>query len=226
MTFSLIARCARTRQFGIVVSSSSIAVPARCGRWARAHVGVVATQNITDPGLGQLGLDLLAQGCGAQSVLDQIRAATPHAAFRQLAVLDANGATAYFTGAHTLGIHAMQQGDGCLASGNMLKHAGVPKAMVDRFLASPGDTLSVRLLAALRAGVDAGGEAGPVKSAGLLVVDRFTWPVVDLRVDWHDDPVGELERIWSVYAPQMEDYIVRAVDPGSAPGYGVPGDPR
>jgi uncharacterized Ntn-hydrolase superfamily protein len=120
----------------------------------------------------------------------------------------------------------MQQGDGCLASGNMLKHSGVPKAMVDRFCASPGDALAARLLAALRAGVDAGGEAGPVKSAGLLVVDRFTWPVADLRVDWHDDPVTELERIWSVYAPQMDDYIVRAVDPGSAPGYGVPGDPR
>jgi uncharacterized Ntn-hydrolase superfamily protein len=226
MTFSLIARCPRTGQFGVAVSSSSIAVPARCGRWARAHVGVVATQNITDPGLGDLGLTLLAQGFGARAVLEQLCRATPHTGYRQLAVLDAHGNTAYFTGEHTLGLHAMHEGEGAIACGNLLANTGVPKAMIDRFAATRDAPLAERLLRALRAGLDAGGEAGPVKSAGLYVVDRFVWPVADLRVDWHDDPISELENVWSVYAPQMNDYISRAVDPSQAPGYGVPGDPR
>ena len=226
MTFSLIARCPRTGQFGIAVSSSSIAVPARCGRWVRAHVGAVATQNITDPALGELGLTLLAQGFGARAVLEQLCRATPHTEYRQLAVLDAHGNTAYFAGGHTLGLHAMHAGPSAMACGNLLASTGVPEAMIERFVACGDEPLAPRLLAALRAGLDAGGEAGPVKSAGLYVVDRFVWPVVDLRVDWHDDPIGELERVWSVYAPQMNDYIARAVDPSQAPGYGVPGDPR
>ena len=70
-----------------------------------------------------------------------------------------------------------------------------------------------------------GGEAGPLHSAGLLVVREVPWPLVDLRVDWKDeDPVSELRRIWEVYAPQMEDYVLRALSPGRAPSFGVPGD--
>ena len=85
--------------------------------------------------------------------------------------------------------------------------------------------LAARLLAALRAGLDAGGEAGPVHSAGLLVVRDVEWPIVDLRVDWSDDPIGALEGAWAVYAPQVEDYVRRAIDPVAAPRFGVPGDP-
>jgi uncharacterized Ntn-hydrolase superfamily protein len=63
-----------------------------------------------------------------------------------------------------------------------------------------------------------------VRSAGLLVVDEVAWPVTDLRVDWHDDPVGELERLWQLWKPQAADYVTRALDPASAPAFGVPGD--
>jgi uncharacterized Ntn-hydrolase superfamily protein len=86
--------------------------------------------------------------------------------------------------------------------------------------------LGARLLRALRAGRDAGGEAGPVHSAGLLVVREVSWPIVDLRVDWDEsDPIGALERLWERYAPQVDDYVGRALDPLHAPRYGVPGDP-
>jgi uncharacterized Ntn-hydrolase superfamily protein len=76
----------------------------------------------------------------------------------------------------------------------------------------------------LNAGLVAGGEAGPVHSAGLVVVDRLSWPIVDLRCDWTDAcPVAALQDIWQVYAPQIDAYVQRAETPGGAPGYGVPG---
>jgi uncharacterized Ntn-hydrolase superfamily protein len=82
------------------------------------------------------------------------------------------------------------------------------------------------LLRALRAGADAGGEAGPVHSAGLLIVRDVPWPLVDLRVDWvATDPVAALTAIWDIYSPQIEDYVCRAIDPSRAPGFAVPGDP-
>jgi len=84
--------------------------------------------------------------------------------------------------------------------------------------------MELRLLDGLQAAIVAGGEAGPVHSAGLQVVEDVPWPVTDLRIDWHDDPIGELRRLWSVWAPQKQDYRTRGLDPTEAPSYGVPGD--
>ena len=219
MTFSVIARCAETGRFGVAVTSSSIAVASRCGRWARAGVGAVATQNITDPALGQLGLDLLAEGYGAEAVLRSIVAARPFAEFRQLAVVDVNGATASYSGAKSLGLFKEKHGKDCVACGNLLANDSVPAAMIAAFERDTGRHLGERLLAALAAGLGAGGETAPVRSAGLYVVDRFVWPVIDLRVDWHDTPIAELQTVFAEYFPQMNDYIQRAVDPTQAPGY-------
>ena len=63
-----------------------------------------------------------------------------------------------------------------------------------------------------------------MKSAGLLVVDEVAWPIADLRVDWHEAPLAALGALWNLWAPQMQDYIARALDPRAAPSYGVPGD--
>jgi uncharacterized Ntn-hydrolase superfamily protein len=84
--------------------------------------------------------------------------------------------------------------------------------------------LGDRLIAALVAGLEAGGEGGPVRSAGLLLADRAEWPVADLRVDWDDDPIGRLADLWRLWQPQMDDYVTRALNPDAAPSYGVPGD--
>lgn len=219
MTFSLIARCAETGRFGVVVTSSSISVASRCGRWARSGAGAVATQNITDPALGQLGLDLLSEGYGAEAVLRSLVAARPFAEFRQLAVIDENGGTASYSGARSLGTYAEYHGKDCVACGNLLSNDGVPRAMAEAFERESGGHLGERLLKALSAGLAAGGETSPVRSAGLYVVDRFVWPVIDLRVDWHDSPIEELGRVFAEYFPQMNDYIQRAVDPTQAPGY-------
>jgi uncharacterized Ntn-hydrolase superfamily protein len=70
-----------------------------------------------------------------------------------------------------------------------------------------------------------GGEAGPIRSAGLLVVREVSWPIIDLRIDWHDAPVTALAALYEVYAPQVEDYVRRALDPASAPAFHVAGDP-
>ena len=225
MTFSIVARCTRTGLLGMSVGSSSICVASRCA-WARAGVGAVATQNITDPSLGPRALDLMAEGRAAAEALEAIRASTPHLAHRQLALVDRAGGTAHHSGAETLGRHAVAEGRDCVAAGNLLADDGVPGAMVAAFHGAPESHLAERLLAGLEAGLAAGGEAGPVKSAGLLVVRDLDWPLVDLRVDWREeDAIPALRAAWRVYAPQIEDYVTRALTPDAAPAYGVPGDP-
>jgi len=223
MTFSLTARCAETGMFGVVVTSSSVCVASRCA-WVRGGVGAVASQNITDPGLGLMGLDLLEQGYGAKAAMEILVNARPFSAFRQLAMVDGLGHTAWHSGAKVLGTNNVVEGNGAVAAGNLLSTTKVPEEMVRAFAASAGEHLAERLLKGVEAGLAAGGEEGDVKSVGLKVCDRHAWPICELRVDWHDEPIAELRRVWDVYRPQMPDYIKRALDPSDAPSYGVPGD--
>ena len=225
MTFSLVGRCERTGMVGTAVTSSSPAVAARCAH-ARAGAGAAASQNVTDPRLGPAVLDHLAAGRPAQQAVDAALAKAQGAAYRQVTAVDEAGSTGAFSGAYTLGTHAVAHGSGAVAAGNLLASPDVPPAMVEAFAADPGAHLGVRLIAALRAGLEAGGEEGPVRSAGVVVCDRVEWPVVDLRVDWDDDPIARLAELWAIWEPQIGDYVTRALDPASAPGYGVPGDDR
>ncbi len=224
MTFSIAGRCARTGMVGIAISSSSPAVAARCAH-VRAGVGAACTQNITDPRLGPRLLDLMASGKSAGEAMAAVVAAEPLIAFRQLTAVDARGGTAAYSGERTLGTHGAVEAPDAVAAGNLLAGVKVPAAMVTAFASDPSAPLGDRLVAALAAGLAAGGEAGPVHSAGLLVAAEVPWPVVDLRVDWADDPVGDLERLWRLWRPQVDDYVTRALNPAAAPGYGVPGDP-
>ena len=223
MTFSLVARCAATGMFGVAVSSSSPAVAARCA-YARAGVGAVASQNVTDPTLGPLALDLMAQGMSAPEAIAAIRERGRHMEYRQVLAVDAAGATAIHSGPNSLGIWTEAQGENVASGGNLLANDRVPQAIVEGFLSSEGH-LGDRLIAALRAGRDAGGEVGPVHSAGLKIVDKVSWPVADLRCDWTlDCPIEAVATAWEVYKPQLDAYIQRALDPREAPSYGVPGD--
>lgn len=217
MTYSIAARCARTGAFGIAITSSSICVPSRCA-WV-SSTGAVLTQNITDPQLGPLGLSFLAQGMGAKGVLAQMVGATAFSAWRQLAAIDRAGQTASFSGDKALPVFAEAHGPDCVAVGNILADRIVPSAMIDAFARSAGQVLAERLMQALEAGLAAGGETGDEHAAGLHVADRYTWPVVDLRVDWHDDPIAELRRVWTLYEPQMQAYITRAINPDAAPAF-------
>ncbi|GBQ89022.1 hypothetical protein AA13595_2538 [Gluconacetobacter johannae DSM 13595] len=224
MTFSIAARCARTGQFGSAVVSSSPAVAARCA-WARAGVGAVTTQNVTDPRLGPAGLDLLARGLTADECCAVLARTASGSAFRQLTIVDRHGGTAVWSGSGTLGLYGSARGVDVVSAGNLLADIAVPGAIVQAFAGSdPALELGDRLLLALQAGLAAGGEAGPVHSAGMVVVDREAWPLTDLRVDWDERPIGRLADIWAVWRPQMYDYVERALNPDAAPSYGVPGD--
>lgn len=223
MTFSLVARCAETGMFGVAISSSSPAVAARCSH-ARAGVGAVASQNITDPALGPLALDLMGQGLDAAAAMAEVRRRGRFIDYRQVLAVDAQGGTAIHSGPNALGIWTEARAENVASGGNLLANDLVPQAIVDGFLAAKGH-LGDRLIAALRAGLAAGGEAGPVHSAGMMMVDRVSWPVADLRCDWTEDcPIEAVAAAWEIYKPQLEAYVQRALDPRAAPSFGVPGD--
>lgn len=212
MTFSLAGRCARTGMMGGVITTSSPAVGARC-LYARAGLGVVLTQNRTDPRLGSRGLDLLAGGCSPESTVAALVASTPHAGWRQLAVLDRTGAAAHHSGHNIHSHHAGVTGADCVAVGNILRNDAVPGAMVAAFTAAQALDLPARLLAALDAGDEAGGEVLPLRSAALLVVHREAFAYADLRVDSASAPIAALRALWNEYALEAEEYVRRAIDP-------------
>ncbi|QEW22923.1 hypothetical protein LA6_005158 [Marinibacterium anthonyi] len=223
MTFSLVARCAETGMFGIAISSSSPAVAARCA-YARAGVGAVSSQNVTDPTLGPLTLNLMERGMSAPEAIAEVQKRGKFIEYRQVLAVDVAGRTAIHSGPNSLGIWTQAQAENVASGGNMLANDGVPQAIVDGFLGTNGH-IGDRLIAAMRAGLAQGGEAGPVHSAGMMLVDKVSWPVADLRCDWTEDcPIEAIATAWDVYKPQLDAYIQRAIDPREAPSYGVPGD--
>lgn len=207
----------------MVISSSSTAVASRCLH-LRPSVGVVASQNVTNPALGPLLLDELEAGGSADSAIAAAVAADPFNDFRQLSVIDAQGRVSTHSGGQALGNFGVSVGDQAVAAGNMLFSLAVLDAMVDGYATSDAPTFEERLLAGFLSAIEAGGEAGPVRSAGLAVVESASWRVTDLRVDDAADPAGELARLLGLWLPQKRDYLTRALNPQSAPSYGVPGD--
>jgi uncharacterized Ntn-hydrolase superfamily protein len=224
MTFSVAGLCERTGMVGVAISSSSICVASRCP-WVRAGVGAVSTQNITDPSLGRLILDLMEQGSSPEQAIQIITKDNKFIDYRQLIAIDNKGQSSSFSGSNTLGTYALANHDNCVAGGNLLISSEVPQLMVDNFSRSPDLHIAERLLLALKAGLDGGGEEGPVHSAGIKVAHKHSWPLVDLRVDWDNNkPIAKLIDLWRSYEEQMMDYNTRALDPRSAPSYGVSGD--
>jgi uncharacterized Ntn-hydrolase superfamily protein len=223
VTLSLLAADRAAGELGMVIASSSPAVAARCAH-IRPTIGVAASQNVTDPRLGPALLDALADGQDPDQALASVRSGNQHLEYRQLAVVDRSGRAAGWSGARALGVHGVRTAVGCVSAGNLLAGEDVLDAMVAGFEASGASTLAERLLAGLRAAADAGAEAGPLRSAGLLVSAEVPWPVVDLRIDDHDEPVSALTALWELYAPLRDDYVTRALNPSDAPAFGVPGD--
>jgi uncharacterized Ntn-hydrolase superfamily protein len=221
MTFSIVGRCPVTGQLGAATATSNIAVGARVAHCS-AGIGAVVTQHRTDPRLGPRGLALLRSGCSAQETVDALVASTPHAHWRQLGVVDSSGGSAAFSGARTRPEMSAATAENACAVGNILANARVPVAMLHRFQAEPTVPLAERLMRALEEGLAAGGEHGPVRSAHLLVCDTESFPLVDLRVDWHDQPVSELRALWNRYASEMGAFSLRALDPDNPLSSGAP----
>jgi uncharacterized Ntn-hydrolase superfamily protein len=212
MTFSLVGRCDRTGAVGAVIASASMAVAARCAA-ARAAVGAVCSQSTTDPRLREALLEAMAGGVAADDALAALVTRTEDIAYRQLAVVDAAGGSACYSGELALGQAADVCAAGGAAAGNLLADRGVPAAMLRAFQDTAGESLGDRLIAALRAGLVAGGEVSPVRSAGMVIAESVPWPVTDLRVDWHEDPVGRLALLWEAWQPEAESYVRRALRP-------------
>ena len=224
MTFSIVGHCSRTGMAGVAITTSSIAVGSRCPH-VRAGAGAVTTQNVTDPSIGPEVLALMASGAAASEAIANVMDGRSHAAYRQVAAVDLQGRVAHVTGEEILGTNAVSAGIGCVAAGNLLSTAEVPTAMTRSFESGHEQHLAERLLAALEAGIAAGGEEGPTHSAALLVAHEQSWPLVDLRVDWTEACPGQVLRtLWDAYEPQMDAYSLRALNPVAAPSYGVPGD--
>src|SRR5436190_20215299 len=217
MTYSIAAKCPRTGMFGAAVTTSSIGVGARCA-YARAGVGAVLTQHRTDPRLGPKGLELLAQGLPAKDVVERLTRGVPGIGWRQLAVIDNDGRTAAYHGDRITSVHSGDEGPGCIAIGNIVRTTGVTRAMVDAFGADPQLHLAERLVRGMEAGYAAGGEPKQVKSAALLVVERESFPLIDLRVDYDPQPLVQLRWLWEIYEPSVKLYVDRAVNPDSVPG--------
>ncbi|MGG5890011.1 DUF1028 domain-containing protein [Falsiroseomonas sp. HC035] len=215
MTFSLIGRCARTGQFGAAATTSSLAVGARVQAVAPG-VGAVLTQHRTDPRLGPRGIGLLRSGCTAAETVAALVASTPDHGWRQLAAIDRDGRTAHFHGAHVKREFGAAHGPDVVAIGNILSSAQVPDAMAAGFAADPSLPLAERLLRGLEAGEAAGGEHGAVRSASLLVFGAHDFALVDLRADGHAAPIPALRALWAEYAPLVDAYVVRVLNPDSA----------
>lgn len=214
MTFTILGCCRRTGRLGGAVTTSDIAVGARVLS-ARSGLGVAASQHRTDPRLGPAMLERLQLGDTPRQAVDAVAAATPDRAWRQIGVVDAGGHCAAFSGSRVWPICAQLAGDGCLVLGNMLAGPAVAPAMCEAFEQRAGDDLCDRLLAALDAGEHAGGETGggELRSAAILVVDRESFPFVDLRIDDDADPLRRLRSLWEAYRPLAVQFVARALTP-------------
>jgi uncharacterized Ntn-hydrolase superfamily protein len=193
---------------GVAISTKPLAVGARCP-FVAPGLGIVVTMARTDPRLGPLGLNLLRLGYSARKVLDEIAASDPQIEWRQVCVIDRDGNAAARTGAKNTDWCGATVAHGLVAMGNNLISERTVSAMVQSWAASPDLDLEDRLLKALAAGRDAGGQHGGQHSAALVSYDREIYAYCDLRVDEHAEPIGELRRIYDLHRPLIPYYYAR-----------------
>ena len=199
MTYSIVARDTETGEVGVATQSQAFAV-GNSVPFALPGFGVIATQSMAEPMYGQVGLDLLRGGFTAAESLTALSSVDPHPERRQVAVLDVDGDLAVYIGAGCVESAGHLQGENCVALGNMVASPSVWISMVERFEGT-GGSLAARLLAALQAGEENGGDIRGRRSAAVVVVRATTtgrpWrdTVVDLRVDDSASPIEELDRL-------------------------------
>ena len=199
MTYSIVARDADSGELGVAVQSHYFGVGSLVS-WAEAGVGAIATQSVAEPAYGPRGLALMRDGVSAPEALHRLLAADEHEPVRQVAFIDRHGRVATHTGARCIREAGHRVADGVSAQANIMERPTVPDAMVSAYRSGHGD-LADRLVQALDAAEREGGDLRGRQSAALIVVspkasgrpteDRL----IDLRVDDHPDPVGELRRL-------------------------------
>ena len=212
MTFTVVARCKRTGMLGIGTATNAFCVGVRVP-FIRERGGAIAIMAIADERLGPIGLRMLDLGYKAPGVIEQLVVADPYAEFRQLAVVDDDGFAAARTGAENNDWAGHRIGDNYVVLGNAIAGEQVIDAMEEAYLADPEEDLEERLMLAVEAGRDAGGQPNGQRSAALLVYDKKSYSRVDLRVDIHDEPEAELRRVFDRYRPAIPYYDMRQNDP-------------
>lgn len=205
-TFSVVGRCPRTEMLGVAVSTAVPAVGGLCP-YASARVGAVATQSWVNPYLALDALNLLRQGLTAPEALRSVLESDPGADLRQIGIVDSSGNSAAHSGRGCTGWFGQVLGTNYAIQGNMLVGPSTLDAMARSFESSPDDPLTDRLMACLEAGQKAGGDKRGRQSAALLTVDREEYAYLDLRVDEHTDPVGELRRIYEIAKVQVIPFV-------------------
>ena len=211
-TYTVLGRCVRTGRIGVAVTTREMATGSRVPS-VKANVGAVATQASTDPRLGPLGLGLLELGYPAHRVMAELEASDPYIERRQVGIVDRWGSVAVRTGKENREWAGHATGDGFIAMGNYLVGEKVVQEMAEVLEGSAGDDLESRLIRAIEAGTAAGGQHGGQRSAAILVFESDVYPLVSLRVDDHEEPVGELRRIYDKFHALLPYYRERPSNP-------------
>jgi uncharacterized Ntn-hydrolase superfamily protein len=214
MTFAIAAKCPDTGKFGIAISTRPMAVGARCP-FIVPGVGAVLTMATTDPRLGLLGVNLLQLGYSAQRVLQEIECSDPHVEYRQLAVIDRDGNAVARTGAQNTDWSGAFIEPSLVSLGNGLISERTASAMFDTYKEKRDLPFEERLMSALESARDAGGQHGGQHSSNLVVYSKQQYSLIDLRVDFHDEPIGELRRLYNLYAPRAEYFETRPWQPAA-----------
>lgn len=214
MTFSVIARCERTGMFGIAIATRPMAIGAKCP-FLKPGIGGLVVQANGDPRLGPLGLSLLEQGYSAGKVLREIidSDGPENIEWRQIAVVDKDGRTAAYTGQDNEEWKGHITRPNFAVLGNRLTSERTVTAMAQAFEENPELELADRLVTVLEAARDAGGQVAGQHSAALLVYNKRSYAWVDLRADEHDEPIGELRRLYQLYIPLIPYYDRRPSNP-------------
>lgn len=211
-TFTIIARCEHTQMLGLAMATSSPCAGVRCPL-IQTGLGALSVQAVSNPRMRMLAMKLLEMGHPAQGVLKSLENSDPFIEYRQIGVVDADGRVAVRTGQKNIPWAGHFEGKGYLVMGNALSGEQVIRTMADSFEKSKERSFDERLLSAIEAGRDAGGQPEGQTSAALLVYDRQPYPYLDLRVDVHEEPVRELRRIFDWFNPLIPYYNMRSVEP-------------
>ncbi|WP_371227954.1 DUF1028 domain-containing protein [Roseovarius sp. 2305UL8-3] len=218
MTFSIIGHCERTGAFGGAITTSDLAVGNRCLRLAHGK-GAILSQHRTDSRLGDIGIALLAKGQSAEDTIQEVCDSSPDIDWRQLGALDARGKSTVYHGRRMYSIYSHCTAPGCLALGNILDNDRVTNAMAAAFAADSELPLAEKLLRALEAGEESGGEVvGVLRSAALQVTGEHGIATYDLRIDMSDGrAVQDLRSLFEAYKGREKSLRDVALSPDAVP---------
>jgi uncharacterized Ntn-hydrolase superfamily protein len=211
-TFTAIGRCPRTGRMGLAVTTGELAVGGRVS-YVKPNIGVVATQASTDPRLGPLAIELLDLGYPAHRVLLELEASDPFIERRQLGIIDRWGHTAVRTGNRNNPWAGHHIGDGWIVMANAVVSEEVVGSMARVMDMSVDDDLEVRLMQAIDAGTEAGGQPDGQRSAAILVYENEGYAIINLRADDHTDPMEALWRVFNKMQPLIPYYKERPDNP-------------